>query len=44
MKCKGITKKGDDAPFIVREVKGSDYAFLTVESGTNYSILVKYGK
>ena len=43
-KIKGITKNGDDAPFIVREVKGSDYAFLTVESGTNYSILVKYGK
>jgi hypothetical protein len=41
---KRITRNGKDATFIIRSVKGSDYAFLTVEPGVNYSILVNYGK
>lgn len=40
----GITKNGNDASFIVREVKGLDYAFLTVESGAKYSMVVRYGE
>ncbi len=39
-KIKGILKNGNDASFIVREVKGSAYAFLTVKPGANYSIVV----
>jgi len=33
-------KNNNEASFIVREVKGSAYAFLTVEPGANYSIVV----
>jgi len=40
----GVTRNGKDATFIIRSVKGSDYAFITVEPGANYSILVTYGK
>lgn len=41
---KGILKNNNEASFIVREVKGSAYAFLTVEPGANYSIVVTYGE
>jgi hypothetical protein len=43
MKIKGITKDGKESPFIIKSVKGSDYAFLTVVPGKTYSILVSYG-
>jgi hypothetical protein len=39
-----ITRNGKDTPFIHRYVKGSEYAFLTVKPGENYSILVNYAK
>jgi hypothetical protein len=39
-----ITRNGKSVTFIIRSVKGSDYAFLTVEPGANYSILINYGK
>jgi hypothetical protein len=39
-----ITRNGKDVTFIIRSVKGTDYAFLTVEPGANYSILINYGK
>jgi hypothetical protein len=42
-KIKSITKNNKDNPFTIKSVKGSDYAFLTVEPGGNYSILVNYG-
>jgi hypothetical protein len=41
-KIKSITGNGKDFPFIKRSVKGSDYAFVTVEPGINYSIIVNY--
>jgi hypothetical protein len=40
----GILKNNNEASFIVREVKGSAYAFLSVEPGTDYSIIVTYGE
>ena len=43
-KIKGITKNGNDASFIVREMKGSAYAMLTVIPGSNYSMAVRYGE
>jgi large repetitive protein len=43
-KIKGITKNGNKASFIVREIKGSAYALLTVKPGENYSIVVNYGE
>ena len=42
-KISRITQNGEDASFIIRSAKGKNYAFLTVEPGTNYSILVNYG-
>jgi hypothetical protein len=41
-KINGITKNGVDASFIVREVRGSDYALLTVEPGKMYQISARY--
>ncbi len=41
-KIKGISKNGDDASFIVRQIKGSAYAFLTVEPGKAYQISATY--
>jgi hypothetical protein len=41
-KIKGITKNGVDASFYVREVRGSDYALLTVEPGKMYQISASY--
>jgi hypothetical protein len=42
LRIKGITINGNNTRFITRSVKGSDYAFITVESGINYSIIVNY--
>lgn len=42
MKIKEITKNGKCSPFIIRPVKGSDYAFITIDPGKNYSILADY--
>jgi len=42
-KINRITQNGEDATFIIRSAKGKNYAFLTVEPDTNYSILVNYG-
>lgn len=39
-----ITRNGKDAPYTIKPVKGSDYAFLTVAPGANYSIIVNFGK
>ncbi len=41
---KGILKNNNEASFIIREVKGSTYAFLSVEPGADYSIVVNYGE
>jgi hypothetical protein len=38
-----IIRNGKDTPFIIRSVKGSEYAFLTVAPGANYSIIVNFG-
>jgi hypothetical protein len=43
-KVKEIIINGKDARFFRRAVKGLDYALLTVKPGSNYSILVNYGK
>jgi hypothetical protein len=43
-RIKKITLNGKDTTFIIRSVKGSDYAFLPIEPGANYSILVNYGE
>jgi hypothetical protein len=42
LKIKGITIDGKESPFITRTVKGTDYAFGTVESGKNHSVIVNY--
>ena len=41
-KVNRITKDGKDTQFTVKSVKGSDYAFVTVEPGKNYEISVDY--
>jgi large repetitive protein len=41
-RIKTIAKNGKNVSFITRSVKGSEYALITVEPGTNYSILVNY--
>lgn len=41
---KGITWNGKDLPYLIRHVKGSEYALATVQPGENYSIFVNYGK
>jgi len=38
-----IAKNSKDTPLIIRTVKGSDFAFVTVEPGVNYAVLVNYG-
>jgi hypothetical protein len=40
---KGITMNGKDLSYVTRRVKGSDYAFATVQPGQNYAIAVNYG-
>lgn len=42
LRIKGISIDGNKAKFITRSVKGSVYAFATVESGKNHSIIVTY--
>jgi hypothetical protein len=39
-----ITVDGKSMPVIKGNVRGSDYAFSTVEPGSNYSIRARYGK
>lgn len=39
-----ITVDGKSIPVIKGNVRGSDYAFSTVEPGSNYSIRARYGK
>ena len=39
----GISKDNKDIQFAIRSVKGSEYAFVTVKAGANYSFLVSYG-
>jgi hypothetical protein len=42
LKVKKISLDGKDARFITRSVKGSGYAFVTVEPGIKHSIVVNY--
>ena len=42
-KLKIVTKNGEATPFSSRKVKGSDYAFVTVAGGMNYSFKAIYG-
>jgi hypothetical protein len=42
LRIKGLTIDGNDSEFITRSVKGSDYAFATIETGKNHSIIVNY--
>jgi hypothetical protein len=37
-----ITKDGTDTQFSIKSVKGSEYAFVTVEPGKNYDLKVNY--
>ena len=37
-----ISVDGNKARFIIRPVKGSDYAMVMVEPGTKHSIIVNY--
>ncbi len=41
-KVDGISCNEKGISFIIRSVRGKDYAFLTVKPGENYSILVNY--
>lgn len=38
----GVPLNGKDTRFINKSVKGSDYAFITVKPGVNYSFIVTY--
>jgi hypothetical protein len=42
LKIKAIKKDEKIYPFTIRDFKGSDYAFVTVESGYNHSFRVDY--
>jgi len=42
-KITGITKDNKDIQLTIKSVKGSEYAFVTVEPGANYSFLISYG-
>jgi hypothetical protein len=42
LRIQKITIDGKDSRFTTRTVKGSEYAFATVESGINHSIIVNY--
>jgi hypothetical protein len=44
LKITNITKDDTDTPFTIKTVRGSDYAFLTVYPGKNYSLRVKYAR
>jgi hypothetical protein len=41
---KGITWNGKALPYLLRHVKGWEYALATVQPGENHSIVVNYGK
>lgn len=41
-KIKSIIKNGENISFIIRSVKGIEYAFASVTAGKNYSIKVNY--
>ena len=42
-KITGITKDNKDIQLTIKRVKGSEYAFVTVEPGANYFFLISYG-
>jgi hypothetical protein len=42
-KLKIVTKNGAATPFSIRKVKGSDFAFITVAGGSNYTFKASYG-
>jgi hypothetical protein len=42
LKIKGIAIDGKDTGYIIRSVKGTSYAFTTVESGKNHTVNVTY--
>ena len=39
----GISVDGKESQFTIKTVKGYEYAFVTVEPGSDYAIQVKYG-
>ena len=41
-KLKEVVKNGTTTPFTIKSVKGSDYAFITVQGGENYSVVANY--
>jgi len=41
-KIKEISKNGKANTFIIKTVKGSEYAFVTIETGAKYSFLINY--
>jgi hypothetical protein len=41
-KLKEVVKNGSTTPFTIKKVKGSDYAFITVQGGENYSVVASY--
>ena len=41
-KIKEIQANGKKANFDIRSVKGSDYAFISIEGGKNYNCVVSY--
>lgn len=41
-KIKTITKNGEEEPVYIKKVKGSEYAFVTVEGGADYAFQVNY--
>ncbi|MEO7394056.1 MAG: hypothetical protein ABIU11_03890 [Chitinophagaceae bacterium] len=43
-KISEITKDGRKQSYTVKQVKGFDYAFLTIKPGAAYSMVVKYSK
>ncbi|WP_318346926.1 Rossmann-fold NAD(P)-binding domain-containing protein [Aquipluma nitroreducens] len=43
LNVKTITTDGVETPIILKSVKGSEYAFVTVTGGSNFEIDVKYG-
>jgi hypothetical protein len=41
-KLKEVVKNGATTQFTIKKVKGSDYAFVTVQGGENYSVVASY--
>jgi hypothetical protein len=44
LKIKTITRDGNDQSFSIKTVKGSDYAFVTIESGNSFHFSVGYSE